>query len=79
MVNKTCMLNKMADAERHVQTRARLKCAAKEYRNAIAFEQPRKERQRYCVDWTIQVTQGEIDYLAQLLEGQEEVLVELPK
>ena len=36
--DRTCVMNKMADAERHVNTRARLKCGAKEYREAMTFD-----------------------------------------
>lgn len=76
-VNHTCIMNEMANAERHVKTRAMLKCGAKEYRNAITYDKPRGvwpfnrkqtvNKQQACIDYTIKITMGEITYLADLL------------
>ena len=70
-LNIPCFMNEMAESERHVETRARLKCASKPYRNAIAYDFPKKERQAQCITWTINVTKGEIDYLKELVAAQE--------
>lgn len=49
-LDSNCWAQEMAKGERDVELNALLKCGSKKYRNSIGFEQPRKERQRYCVD-----------------------------
>lgn len=66
-LNIPCFLNEMAEAERHVDTRARLKCAAKPFRNAIAYEHPKKERQAQCISYVTAVWKREITYLKELV------------
>jgi hypothetical protein len=81
--DKECVANAIAEAEKHVETRAMARCAGKTYREAVAFvKQPdgsfeplkgnKKQKQAHCIKYTIEVTQGQISYLAQLLEEPEE-------
>ncbi len=53
MLNNDCWFSSLAEAEENVQVRARLKCASKMFRNAIAYESPRKNRQRRCIGFMV--------------------------
>lgn len=82
-MNQKCFQNALADAERHVVTRAKMKCAIAEYRDGMAFtvreiegqvvaEQfkgNKAEKQAFCIEETIAVIRGQIDYLSQLVNG----------
>jgi len=68
-LNIPCFLNEVGEAERHVETRALLKCAAKPFRNAIAYNHPKKERQAKCITHVTRVWKEEIDYLRELVEA----------
>jgi len=48
-LNKDCWYSALAAEEKSVEVRARLKCGSKAFRNAIAYTEPRKTRQQYCV------------------------------
>ena len=49
-LNTNCWMDAVAAEERDVEINALLKCGGKKYRNAIAYDQPKRERQRFCVD-----------------------------
>lgn len=53
MLNNDCWFNALSEAEENVQVRARLKCASKMFRNAIAYDKPKKTRQRSCISYMI--------------------------
>lgn len=65
-------MNEMASAERHIETRARLKCASKHYRNAVTFdfEGKKVERTQACIDYSKDVWAQEIDYLRELVDAE---------
>lgn len=48
-LNWQCFSNYLAEQQKSVKARARLDCSAGDFRKAIAFDQPRKERHQYCV------------------------------
>jgi hypothetical protein len=49
-LDTNCWMDAVAANERDVEINALLKCGGKKYRNAIAYDQPKRERQRFCVD-----------------------------
>ncbi len=68
-LNVVCFLNEMAQAERHVAVRSRLKCAAKPFREAMVFDHKglnKAERIQACIDFVVPIWLSEIDYLKQL-------------
>lgn len=68
-LNIPCFLNEMAEAERHVKIRARLKCGAKPFREAMIFDDKgmkKVERIQACIDFVQPIWLAEIDYLKQL-------------
>ena len=50
-LNKNCWYAALAAEERNVEVRARLKCGSKAFRNAIAYDLPKRERQAACIDY----------------------------
>lgn len=62
-LNNDCWTSALAEAEANVDVRARLKCGGKKFRDAIAFDQPRRERQRYCVDYIAEIYRREIAHV----------------
>lgn len=49
-LDTNCWMDAVAAEERDVEINALLKCGGKKYRNAIAYDQPKRDRQRFCVD-----------------------------
>jgi hypothetical protein len=49
VLNKSCWADKLASQEQDIEINARLKCSDKKYRNALAYDLPRKDRQSACV------------------------------
>lgn len=49
-LDTNCWMDAVAAEERDVEINALLKCGGKKYRNAIAYDQPKRERQKFCVD-----------------------------
>ena len=67
-INISCWSQQLADSEKSLETRARLKCGDKVFRNSIAYEISsfkRKERRQYCIDYIKK------DWRNQLLAEQE--------
>lgn len=58
-LNTDCWLDSLAEAESSVDLRARLKCGAKKFRDAVAYDQ-KKDKQAFCVDYVIKVWKAEI-------------------
>lgn len=48
-LNKNCWYAALAGEETNVEAKARLKCGSKHVRNAIAYDSPKKQRQRDCI------------------------------
>ncbi len=68
-----CFLTSIAEAEPDIEVQARLKCGAKAFRNAIAFQEKSKDRQLFCVDFMTDSLRNE---LRELRERAEYLLVE---
>ena len=68
-LNLDCFLTQMGDSERHVDMRARLKCGSSRFRDAVAYEYPKKERQAECIEYTTSIWKAEIDYLVEVATG----------
>lgn len=49
-LDTNCWMDAVAANERDVEINALLKCGGKKYRNAIAYDQPKRQRQKFCVD-----------------------------
>lgn len=49
ILNNECWASYLAEMERSVMIKARLNCGGKQYRNAVAFDSPRKTRQADCI------------------------------
>ena len=62
MLNNDCWFSALAEAEENVQVRARLKCASKMFRNAIAYDRPRGERQRRCIGFMVDTYVEQIEH-----------------
>ncbi len=60
-----CFYSQIAEAEPEIEVQARLKCGSKAFRNAIAYERPRKERQAYCVEYMTAKHRAELERLRQ--------------
>lgn len=67
-LNKDCWYAALADAEQNVEVRARLKCGGKKFRNAIAYDQPRKERQPYCIAFMSSTYMDQLTFERQQIE-----------
>ncbi len=63
-----CFLTSIAEAEPDIEVQARLKCGAKAFRNAIAFQEPKKNRQLYCVDFMTDSLRNELETLRERAE-----------
>jgi hypothetical protein len=63
-----CFLTSIAEAEPDVEVQARLKCGAKAFRNAIAFQEPKKNRQIFCVNYMTEKHRGELQALRERAE-----------
>lgn len=63
-----CFLTMLAESEPDIEVQARLKCGAKAYRNAIAFQEPKKDRQLYCVNYMTQKHRNELQALRERAE-----------
>lgn len=50
-INDSCWLQKLSESETNVDIKARLKCGDSKYRNAIAWQKPRKERREACIKY----------------------------
>ena len=48
-LSTSCHLQALAGAERDIDIVARLRCGDRKYRNAVAYESPRRERQANCI------------------------------
>jgi len=53
LLNTSCWLDKLASQESDINLNARLKCGDKKYRNAIAYDVPKKERQARCISMKV--------------------------
>lgn len=73
-LNNDCWMDHVASLERDAMINARLKCGAKRYRKAIAFDQPRRERQQYCVDTVYAANLALIDHEKQQIETAVDVI-----
>lgn len=49
ILNTSCWLNQVASTERDIEINARLLCGDRKYRNAVAYDSPRKTRQADCI------------------------------
>jgi hypothetical protein len=49
ILNKSCWADKLASQEQDIEINARLKCSDRKYRNALAYDVPRKDRQATCI------------------------------
>jgi hypothetical protein len=61
-LNKDCWYAKTAEFEESVEVRARLKCGSKAFRNAIAYDTPRRERQQACIGFMVQKMVEQLEY-----------------
>jgi hypothetical protein len=48
-LSTSCWLNQIASTERDIELNARLLCGDRKYRNAVAYDVPRRDRQDVCV------------------------------
>ena len=49
ILNKSCWMGQKASIEQDIEINARLLCADRHYRNALAYDVPRRERRDACV------------------------------
>lgn len=49
LLNTSCWMDKLASQESDIEINARLKCGDKKYRNAVAYDTPKRERQAACI------------------------------
>jgi len=63
LLNKSCWLNQVASTERDIDLNARLLCGDAKYRNAIAYDVPRKDRQAACIRMKAKSGQDQMDTL----------------
>lgn len=82
ILNKSCWYDKLASQEPDVEINARLKCADKHYRNAVAYDSPKKDRQSACIamkiasgNALIQEHKSEMDAKIKQLEEQKATLL----
>lgn len=69
-IDNSCWIQKLADSEKNVDLKARLKCADKKYRKAIAYNVPwhkRKERRQACINYVSAIWILEIQKERELL------------
>ncbi len=63
-----CFLTSIAEAEPDIEVQARLKCGAKAFRNAIAFQEKSKDRQLFCVNYMTAKHRNELQALRERAE-----------
>jgi hypothetical protein len=64
-----CFMTTIAEAEPDIEVAARLKCASKAFRNAIAFEVKKSsERQLFCVNYMTEKHRNELSALRERAE-----------
>ena len=68
-LNVDCWMDRLGEAEGHVDMRARLKCGSRHFRNAVAYEFPKRDRQAQCIKYATNIWKQEIDYLRSLPVG----------
>jgi len=78
-LSHVCMMNGLAREEDNAELKALLKCESRWYRNAVAFDQPRKDRQAYCVMYVKTIHIAEIDERRKQLVAQMAHELELAK
>jgi hypothetical protein len=61
LLNKSCWLQRQASAEQDIELNARLRCGDKHYRNAIAYDTPKKQRQAVCIEKKIGSAREQMD------------------
>ncbi len=61
-LNKDCWYAKTAEFEESVEVRARLKCGSKAFRNAIAYEKPKRERQQACIGFMVRSMVEQLEF-----------------
>ena len=69
-IDHDCFMNGLAEMESNADSKALLKCGVKKIRKAIAYDQPRKERQAYCYGYLKEI------YLAEIAELRRQVIDE---
>lgn len=62
-LNKSCWLQQQASVEQDIEINARLKCGDKKYRNAVAYDVPRNERQETCIAMKVASAKQQMDNL----------------
>lgn len=67
-IDHNCFMTMLAEQEANAELKARLNCEAKRFRNAVAYDQPAKERQAYCVAFAKEI------YLAEIAEQRQELI-----
>ena len=67
-LNNDCWTSALAEAEANVDIRARLKCGGKKFREAVAFDQPSRERQHWCVNYVSDIYTREIAHVKDQVE-----------
>ena len=50
LLNTSCWMDKLASQEQDIMINTLLKCGDKKYRNALAWNVPRKEKHQKCID-----------------------------
>lgn len=60
-INENCWTSALAGAQANIEVKARLQCAGKVFRNAIAYDQ-RSDRQGFCVGYMIEKYRAEIEH-----------------
>ncbi len=68
-IDHNCWMNALAEEEANAEMKALLNCESKRFRNAVAYDQPTKERQAFCVGFAKEI------YLAEIQE-QRSALIE---
>lgn len=63
-----CFMTTIAEAEPDIEVAARLKCASKAFRNAIAFQEKSKDRQLFCVNYMTLSHRNELSALRERAE-----------
>lgn len=73
MLNKSCWLQKQASAERDIEINARLRCGDRHYRNAVAYDAPRRDRRERCIQMKVDSAQAEMREYRNMVIEQEKV------
>ena len=67
-IDHNCWMNALAEEESNAEMKALLNCESKRFRNAVAYDQPKKERQAYCVGFAKEI------YLAEIANARDELI-----